>query len=66
MVFARGRVSFVLEFARKKVPDTNGGSLRNGSTGSKQPIFDFGPKMQFLCVNWVSSGLRNRHSFLTP
>jgi hypothetical protein len=34
----------------KKVPDTNGGSLRSRSTATEQPMFDFGPRMEFLCV----------------
>jgi len=34
----------------KNVPDTNGGSLRSRSSASEQPIVDFGPRMQFLCV----------------
>ena len=32
------------------MPDTNGGSLRSRSTTSEQPMFDCGPRMQFLCV----------------
>ncbi len=33
-----------------KVPGTNGGSLRSRSPAAEQPMFDFGPRMQFLCV----------------
>jgi len=42
----------------ENAPQTNGGSLRSRSTASKQPMFEFGPRMQFSCVKLGKTWLK--------